>query len=412
MRNLYIVLLLCIALCIPPASAAYAEGAAAMVAVTDVRVEPEILMDGDIGSVTVTITNTGDSSADIERITMYGKDVKIMNADSYDGGGTIGPGTSMSYTFRIQADVTDGTYFPIFQVSFARGGSLRYTIPVEVDSTPLSLSVTSAPDAWAVGEEEKVTLSIGNPRSNTISGIMVAPASGGVVSSETSRFIGELAPDESATVDFEITPVQKREIAFDLSYRNGNSHHTATVSIPVTFGEDKTDADLIVNGIEISSEGGATVLSGDVTNAGLSDAYAVVVTVGDPAEPVNPNPRYVVGYLEPDDFSSFKVSFTGGGGSVPLIIEYKDEYGNLFTENQEISVNSATSMTDEGNPSRNAPPDGGGPGRMMGGFGSGVSRIPFLEIGAAIVIGATALVAWRKGWLHAARDRLTQRRHR
>jgi len=85
----------------------------------------------------------------------------------------------------------------------------------------------------------------------------------------------------------------------------------------------------------VITEGGHYKVTGDVTNAGLEDAKSVLVTSGSPAVPVDPFRVYVVGSLEPDDFSGFEVTFTAEDADfVPLLIYYKDDdgYNRLFVE--------------------------------------------------------------------------------
>ena len=50
-------------------------------------------------------------------------------------------------------------------------------------------------------------------------------------------------------------------------------------------------------------------MTGDVYNAGLEVANSVLLTTGG-GQPVNPYRNYVVGSLQPDDFSSFELTFT------------------------------------------------------------------------------------------------------
>jgi len=110
-----------------------------------------------------------------------------------------------------------------------------------------------------------------------------------------------------------------------------------------------------------------------------------------------PPPDYVIGALEPDDFSSFEVTCTihGTSSSIPLIIEYRDEDGKIFKETFLVSSGSVGnapgySGIQSSSPSRNRP------GGMMG-FGSGLGRIPILEIAIIVIVVIGALVAWRKG---------------
>jgi hypothetical protein len=178
------------------------------------------------------------------------------------------------------------------------------------------------------------------------------------------------------------------------------------VVLPLNIGEDKTGAEIVVNNIESSSSGMTQTLKGDVTNNGLVDAKSVLVTVGSPATPVDPNPVYAIGNLEPDDFSSFEVTYTTtGNGAIPVVVEYKDAEGNTFTKKISVSANSNSAVP--GSAGVNSAATGTSAQRrgMFGSFGSGVSQIPVTEIVIILVAIVLLLFAWRKGLLHRLANR-------
>ncbi|HOT04444.1 MAG TPA: hypothetical protein PK069_09715, partial [Methanolinea sp.] len=259
----------------------------------------------------------------------------------------------------------------------------------------------------------RVILSVSNPRDNPVNSVMVTPSGKGITTTQSSAFLGTLLPDETKTATFEVIATEATDLVFDVSYRNGlNVHHTV-LTIPVTIGERNTAAEMVVNNVEVSQSGNTVTVSGDVTNAGLDDAKAIKVTVGDPAKPVNPNPVYVIGALEPDDFSSFEVTFTvQGASSIPLVIQYRDPDGKVFEERVEISLRSAAvpmpgatgALSQQGVPSGNARRPGG-----MFGFGSGIGQIPVMEIVIAIMACIAVAVAWRKGYLSQVVEKVRKR---
>ena len=170
---------------------------------------------------------------------------------------------------------------------------------------------------------------------------------------------------------------------------------------------------MVVNNIEVTGSGSTITLSGDVTNAGLKDAYAVKVTVDDPAAAADPYPVYVVGGLEPDDFSSFEVTCTvpQGASSVPLLVQYRDEDGKTYSTTVSVSLSSAGQTLQAGTDTENpgsmsaAAPARGGMG-AAGSFGSGFAKIPVTGIVLVIAVIAVGTVAWRKGYVGKIRARL------
>ena len=405
------VLLACGSICtiVTAAETTSETSTVAQVAITNVSLDPALFMQDDQGTMTVRITNSGTSPVAIDRIELLSDELRVVNYQTYDKVGTLGTGNSLSFTFLLEADGKDGTYFPIFYVDFTDSGSMRYPIPVKVDDTQIMVSVVKSPDTFSAGEEDQITLSVSNPRDNELNSVTIIPSGQGITSSQSAIFIGTLKPDEEKQVTFGITPDRSTDLVFDISYRNGPNQHHDTLTLPVKMGDRKVAAELVVNSIEVTGGGASMTISGDVTNAGLKDAKSVTVTVGEPARPVDPDPIYVIGALEPDDFSSFEITCMAQGASkIPLVVSYRDEEGKTYQETFEVSsgsvgnsTGSGSSSSAQGPPSMNGPPGGGG---MMG-FGSGINKIPVVPIVVIILAGIAGIVAWRKGYLARLRER-------
>ena len=107
-------------------------------------------------------------------------------------------------------------------------------------------------------------------------------------------------------LNFNLTPSAPTAVDFLASYLNGPNTHNVTLTLPIAFAVDKTQADPVMSNIVAAEEGGNIKITGDVTNSGLQDANSVTVTAGAPAVPVDPYKIYAVGLLKPDDFSSWR----------------------------------------------------------------------------------------------------------
>ncbi len=387
----------------------------AYVAITNVTLDPSILMQYDQGTLSVRITNSGSSPVKINRVELLSEELDVVNYQTYDKVGVLGASNSLVFTFLVEADVKDGTYFPIFYVDFTDSGSMRYPIAVKVDDTPLLVSVVKSPVTFTSDEEDKITLSISNPRDNEVNSVTVVPGGDGISPSQSAVFVGTLKPDEERQVTFGITPEKATVLVLDVLYRNGPNQHNETITLPVMLGNRKVAAELVVNNIEVAGGGASLTISGDVTNAGLKDAKSVTVTVGDPAWAIDPDPVYVVGALEPDDFSSFEITCKAPGLSqIPLVVSYRDDEGEAYQETFDVSALSFGNSTAggsadggfQGPPSMQGRPSGGGMGMM--GFGSGFSKIPIIPILIVIIAIIGVLVAWRKGYLGKIRERFSK----
>lgn len=326
-------------------SCAYAaEEQKSSVMITSYQITPEVLMRSDIGTVTVTVKNMESvKSINIKEARMLGRDIKVLS-DSYFNIGRLGPGESLNLAFTIKAGYTDGIYYPKVLVEAEGAQSIRYLLQVKVDSTPLTIGVKEVPEDIFTGERARIELVVGNPRQNTVTGVKIVTEDKEVIPSEV--FIGALSADESKVASFNFTPQTKgaHVLNFKLEFKNGDNQHSADLSVPLDVTESKKSAELILTGLEVESTLGMNVykITGDINNAGLEEAKSVVMRVGDTEgiEAVHPYKAYFVGLLSPDDFSSFELDVKVGENvtKVPLIIEYKDEDGNLFSKTEYVSI--------------------------------------------------------------------------
>jgi hypothetical protein len=388
--------------------------AAAQMYVSGYDISPAVFYPGETGTVTVHVTNAANTSLWVSEPDLMDPHLKIMNSEVYTTSTAIGPGQTFDYNFIVTADGSDGTYFPLFTVStnIYGGKAIHSQIKIKIDSTPVRASISLKPDTFSVSNKDTVNVSIVNSRAGDITDVLIVPEADGANISPQESFIGTLRAGSSIQVPFDITPDKATDVTFHVSFQNGDNKHTTDVVLPVNLGENKMGAQIVVNNIESSSSGGTSTLKGDVTNNGLTAAKSVLVTVGSPAVPVDPNPVYAIGNLNPDDFSSFEVDYTvKGPGAIPLIVQYKDADGHVFEEKTTIdgNVNStgfgsaagysgATGAASAS--SRNL--RGGG---MFGSFGTGFNQIPVIPIVIILVAIIALIVAWRKGLLKRFTDR-------
>ncbi len=87
-----------------------------------------------------------------------------------------------------------------------------------------------------------------------------------------------------------------------MTYRNGASWYTESFKLPLESGISKTGAELIVNNLEVKNSGTYYTIVGDVNNAGLTTAKALVVST-EGATKTGLYPSYVVGAMDEDGLS-------------------------------------------------------------------------------------------------------------
>lgn len=300
-------------------------------------------MPGDTGFVVVAVQNTGPYTLPLGGARLY-EDGVVPISEPYPSVGALGAGLNRTFTFAVRADAPSGTYYPRFSLDLRENGTLTHPVPVRVDGTPLEVSVFERPETFSESRTVGITVLVANPRSNAASGVQVIPGGADFSVTPESAFVGSLAPDASGTVAFNLTPAVETNVTFQVVWRNGINAHTADLVLPVTFGEDKKQADPVITNVEVVMEGDAYRATGDVMNAGLEPARSVVISAGAPATPTDPFRVYVVGTLDPDDISAFEVTFRAGAGveETPLVIEYRDDDGNPYSVERPISLENRT----------------------------------------------------------------------
>jgi hypothetical protein len=350
MKNCSIVVLFALVACSLLISFATAEDkgdSAAQITVSSVDVNPGVFFEGDTGIITIEIVNNGPESVAIRRATMYDSDISVLSS-SYDTTTTVGAGNRMQFTFTVKADVPPGIYYPSFSLDFRDAGYLRYPVQIRVENDPLEISVLEKPDTYSAGRKDRIDIMVGNPRDNPVGSVIVHFRGTSVDPAPSSYFIGTLNPDQAQKISFNITPAEPTSLDIVVDYKNGVTPHSSVVTLPVNFGESKKQAEPILSNIIVEYGDGKYTLTGDVTNAGLEVANSVVLSVGDGAEPVNPYREYVVGSLQPDDFSSFEITFLAENTTlVQVLVNYRDVDGNPSMRTTPVIIPPKTSAKEK-----------------------------------------------------------------
>ncbi|WP_369424677.1 hypothetical protein, partial [Methanothrix sp.] len=261
-------------------------------------------------------------------------------------------GNSISFTFTLRAGNEEGLFYPRFILEMSDGTTLRYVIPVQVENSDLILSVIKKPDYVNIGKTATYTFEIGNPRPNAVNSVQVIPEGQGFQVTPTRYFIGNLDSDSTARVSFDVVPERVTQLRFKVLFKNGMNEHQFSIMVPIVPSENKKAAEIQLTNIAIVQEGDRFRLTGDVCNVGLERANAVIIMTEDPAIPVDPFRTYIVGTLEPDDFSSFELTFKASGNArIPVIAEYKDDEGNRISSITFVDISVAQFIESGSQPS-------------------------------------------------------------
>jgi hypothetical protein len=397
-----------------------AVASASQVYVSGVELDPPIFYPGEPGTITVHVTNGGSQTVTLGDPAVIDPNLNVYTKNSFQAKTNIGPGSTANFIFLVSVDAPEGknTYFPFFTVTPMVGDAIHASFKLVTDSREIQSSISSQPDAFTQSNAGDVTLSIVNPRDGALKNIMVTAEGEGLQVSPSKKFISTLEPSSSADLPFSVTPAQSSNLTFTISYQAGDKTHTNVVVLPVTLGEDKMAAVPIINNVALTSAGTYYDITGDVTNAGISDAKGLVIMPGSPAAGTGKYPEYAIGSLASDDSSSFELTFTCPDLSkVPLVLRWKDSEGNTYSTNKTLDLRTNSGMTavnggtssstgsssgaSSGTSSRVYSQSGnfqGGPpggGSILGmGRGNGISA--FYPVIAGGVILVVAIVLWVK----------------
>jgi len=347
------------------AAVSAADGPAVMV--TDYKVEPEVLMPGDTGTITVTIQNmdtqssesetttttttsstsstttTSTVNAEIEsiRLSSRSRDIEWLREgfqrSEYYNIGALGPGESITIAIPIKAAAytSEGTYFPEVCVEVDNGGSVRFPVPVKVESSSVEILEKDVPSEISLNESKEIAMVVANNRPNSVSGVNVhVKAEHEALEFTPERiFIGNLAPYEQREVNFSVTPlsVGNKDIQFVVEYKNGiNSHRNALKS--TVFVRSNADVRLIlVDAPKSVLKGEVAKIDFDVANGMPKDVKAVsVVPVsnGDGRVRILPS-EYFIGDMEVGDVfsASFDVDtseLSAGDNRIAFKLAFRD----------------------------------------------------------------------------------------
>ena len=235
------------------------------VMVTDYTVYPEVLMPGDTGTLTLTITNMEDKAnvkeekvetigdvtttidtttninARIKSIRLYGKGVEVVTEgylrEEYLYVGGLGPGRSINISFAIKG-IQEGTFSPYVLIDVKEGNDVRFPMLVRVDSSDVKISVV-APSSIAKGEITNIGLKVLNTRENKVEAVRIVPMTKGVRFSPSEFLIGTVKPHEVETASFNVTIGEsfvvgnQIDLKFKVDYKNGDNYHESYCDIPV-----------------------------------------------------------------------------------------------------------------------------------------------------------------------------------
>jgi hypothetical protein len=383
----------------------------ASVYVSSVTMDPAVLYPYETGTVSVTLTNAGNTSVGVSNPDLISTQVHVTKKDTWNTMSYIVSGSTITYQFIVTGAPPDGSYFALFTIETANGATVHYPLIIKIDSRDLTASVSDKPDTFPLSSPQIVNLTIVNPRQTDLKNFLITAAGEGLEVSPSQKYLSSIGSYNSTEIPFEVTAHQTSNLTFLVSYQSGDVIHTTSETIPVTIGNDKTAAVPIVNNLALTTKGSYYDLTGDITNSGVTDAKGLVVTVGSPAQGVETYPEYAIGALATDDSGSFEVTFTAKDlSAVPLVIRWKGSDGGDYSVTKTLDLTSTSGTTGNTTGSGASGTQAGGPGSMGGPGGSSTTSLfsgsnsgglssfyPVIAAGILVVVGIVLYI--KRKWL-------------
>lgn len=339
------------------------------VIVSNYTVTPAVLMPGDEGTITVILSSTASATAGsplaiqldsgggganatqpavpenayIQSVLLNGEGVEVLTG-SFQDLGEIGPGQSFPVTFLIRAPGEEGIYFPEVWVSVRDAASVRYPVPVNVNSAyalakiPALRVERTVPPSVDPGDPFNVTLTIVNDGQASASDVSVrinATTDAITLRDPENYYIPELRPGEASVLNltFETdtaAPLGLTPVLVGIEYRNVDLttfRQSATIGIPIIGRAAMGIAAVRTDPARISA-GSPVDLTIRLENTGTADAESVRATISDIELPGTK--EAFLGTIEPgnDAPAVFALQADRAGTfDYTLTIEYTDDYG-------------------------------------------------------------------------------------
>jgi hypothetical protein len=345
------------------------------VILTGYEVTPAILMPGDRGLITVSLTNTAqgatrtesstsgilqqstmittkDINPTIQSVFLGGEDIRVVGGNAQFEG-ELGPGQSVNLSFLIEAPRESGIYFPLLRVRVRGAESLIYPIPVNVNM-PIArlrapaLKIEQPPVASIrPGGQYDLVLSLTNTGLGFAEDISlrVIDDDPSIVPSRSGFFhINRLETGESATVEMSLVT--------DLDAASGIHEIPLSIQYSLVDGTQLTqiesigmnirgESELIIRSVDSDpvrvSEGDQFDLIIRLENTGTGEARSIRSTVDLPLQGVRE--AYIGTIQEGNDAPAVFILTANQSGdlSYRFQVSYEDDWGER-TENYTLQL--------------------------------------------------------------------------
>jgi hypothetical protein len=335
------------------------------VILTGYDVTPAVLMPGDRGLITVSLTNTAQSATKTESSTfgnfpsstitttqhinpiidsvfLSGGDIEVVGGNAQFEG-ELGPGQTVNLTFLIEAPRENGIFFPVLRVRVRGAESLIYPIPVIVNM-PVALLRTPAvmveqPPIASIrpGEQYDMALSLTNVGESVAEdiSIRVIDEDPSIAPSKAGFFhITRLEVGESRSIEVSLftdkdAPSGIHELPLSIQYSlvdGSRAHQTESIGVNI-----RGQSALVIRSVDTDpvrvSEGDRFDLIIRLENTGTGEARSIRATIDLPLQ--GTREAYIGTIKEGNDAPSVFILTANQSGefSYRFQVSYQDDWG-------------------------------------------------------------------------------------
>jgi len=273
---------------------------------------------------------------------MVGKGIEVISG-GYSRVGELGPGQSIPISFLIRAPRETGVYFPEVWIRVSEAKSLKFPIPVNVNSEVLiqqrpRISIEKQlPSSVVPGEDFSATVVLENTGQVSASNIRISvnsSTSSVTVKTPSTVHIAKLGPGEKNTVVMEFStdkksPLGIRPVSLLLEFQEPDGSYQRqgeTLGINVR-GKARLDISQVTTDPARIKRGDQFTLIIRIENTGTDDAKSVDARVD---IPLSGTREAFVGKIEPGNDAPAPFNLQADrAGDIPytLTISYEDDYG-------------------------------------------------------------------------------------
>jgi hypothetical protein len=333
--------------------------------IANYSVVPEILMPGDTAILTLHVANGetvatqsstyvsgGESTTTTRTLGTTIESIRILPVQiggrqiyataKYEDVGYLAAASSIMVNFKlvVDANMSEGLYFPIVEVDVSSGTDVQYPLLLKVSNASVDLLPKSIPSKISSGGTTELVVTVVNKRDNPVKEVIITPEGENVEFVPQSYFLGSLPAETSQDIVFSVKPhgLGEGNLFFHIGYKNGDNLHTSALEVPITIIEALDVAPIITNFPISISKTGSSRISIEVYNAKTETITGVLVTPLCDAT-VIPS-QYFIGSMDPDDvfsasFDIYPSDLEYGTHTIGFLVSFKQ--GNDYYETPVVS---------------------------------------------------------------------------